>query len=213
MPAATGIAEKKKKTLLFVFISKYDRFISHRHESTPVNYTTRFTHPLTNPSAHEPNSSTAVKLVWGVFYIEYYVYKNKITGPSPTGTETHPRTIPHVLPTHVHPHHPPTTHRPSHYNKCCSMYGSIPVREENLVGSRVLRTRSLVKKHGGGRFFTNPRHLGERTSRYPPSAHPPRPTHRPTNHSSTAVRTDQSTTAAQQCNSSSVQQYAQHEYI
>ena len=34
--------------------------------------------------------------------------KNQMTGPSPTGTKTNPRIIPHVVPTHGLISHPPT---------------------------------------------------------------------------------------------------------
>ena len=58
-----------------------------------------------------------------------------------------------------------------------------------------------ISRCGEVRFFTTPRHLGERASRHPPNTHHP-PTHLPT----TAVQqqcssTDQSPTAAQQCSS------------
>ena len=92
--------------------------------------------------------------------------------PTPHSTKQ----LPHV----VHPpptHHPPTTHPPptdhptTPVQQCSSTYGSIPVREEHLVGPRVLRTRSPARN--AGRFVCSraPRRLGERASRHPPSTY------------------------------------------
>ena len=110
--------------------------------------------------------------------------KKKIAGPSPTGTKTHPRRIPHVLPTHVH-HPPPTDQANRVVQPCSRTYCGIPVHEEHLVGSGVLRTRSMVRS--AGRFiFTTPRHFVDRQGAANHQAHPP-PTHRTTYHSSTTA--------------------------
>ena len=65
------------------------------------------------------------------------------------------------------------------------MYGGIPVCEEHLVGSGVLRTRSTVRNAGRFILYDPPPSRGSRASCHPPSTHHPPTTHRPTPHTST----------------------------
>ena len=102
----------------------------------------------------------------------------------------------HHPPTAQCTNHSPTTHRPTHNS---STHGSTPVRKEHVVGSGVLRK---VRNAGRLLFSRPPDTSGsERAATHQaPTTHPP--TYPPQQYnSSTAVRTDQSTTAAQQCSS------------
>ena len=134
--------------------------------------------------------------------------KNKITGSSPTGTKTHTRSIPHVLPTHVRPHHSPTTHRPSHYHSSTTTVGQyVPTNPQRQHSTTAINTTAVHLWYARRRSWVgfalscdSPPSGGEREPS--PTKHPPPTTNPPTNpppqkyNSSGAVRTDQSTTAA-----------------
>ena len=156
----------------------------------------------TGTKMHPHNrNSTAVKLVW------YDTYKrNKITGSSPTGTKTHPRTIPHALPTNMHAHHPPTTHRPSHYHSSTTaveQYVSTNPQRHHSITARTTAVHLWYARSwvGFALSYDTPPSGGELEP--PPTKNSPPTTHPPTNpppqqyNSSGAVRTDQSTTTAQ----------------
>ena len=138
--------------------------------------------------------------------------KNNITGPAPTGTETHPRTIPHVLATHVPPPHTPTTHRPSHYHSSKQQRSCTyrPIHNGSTAVQQYAPQRYTCGTPGAAwdlHFLTILHLTGESASRHLPSTHHSPPTHPPTNpppqqyNNSGAVRIDQSTTAAQQYDS------------
>ena len=123
--------------------------------------------------------------------------KKRITGPSPTATKTHPRRIPHVLPTHVQPHHPPTTHHPptkplpQQYNSS----GAVRSDQSTTAAQQYGSTHHSIGTSGeaGWDFhFLTILHLpGQSASRHPPSTHHPPPTHRPTHHHSSSTAVEQ----------------------
>ena len=148
-------------------------------------------------------SSNEVKLTWN----DTYKIKKK-TVPSPAGTKTHPRTIPHVLTTHVHPHHPSPTHRPTHYHSSTTAVDQyVPTNPQRQHSNTAVRTTAVHLWYARSWVefalsYDSPPSGGEREQS--PTKHPPPTTHPPTNpipqqcNSSGALRTDQSTTAAQQ---------------
>ena len=154
-------------------------------------------HPPTNQTQHHSRKisvgSFVLKLVW-------YVKKENNRAISHRHENTPTNYTTHVLPTHVHPHHP-TDQATSAVQQCSSMYGGIPVREEHLGGFGVLRTRSTVR-NAGRCVVLRPPAISWIASEPPPTNNPP-PTHLPTNpplqqyNSTGTVRTHQFTTVAQ----------------
>ena len=108
----------------------------------------------------------------------------------------------------MHPHHPPITHRPSHYHSSTTAVEQyVPTNLQRQHSSTTIRTTAVHLWYtrswvGFALSYDSPPSGGEREPS--PTKHPPLTTHPPTNPSrqqyngSGAVRIDQSTTAAQQ---------------
>ena len=133
------------------------------------------------------------------------IKKQNNRGPCPTGTKTQPRTRPHVLPTHVHPHHhpPPTDQATINTTTVQQQWSSTyrPVHNGSTVCTTAVHLWYARSWVGFALSYDYPPSGEEREP--PPTKHPPPTTHPPTTpppqqyNSSGAVRTDQSTTAAQ----------------
>ena len=93
------------------------------------------------------------------------------------------------------------------------MCGGIPVRQEQLVGSRVLRTRSTVRNAGRFVILRLPA-ISWIASEPPPTKHPPPTTHHPpTDQPTTAVQQQWNSTYRPMHNgSTAVRQYAPQRY-
>ena len=193
------------------------------HDTTPINYTTRSTHPSahpppttyppTNPLTQQYNSSGAVRTDQSTTAAHSStavrttaVHLGGTPGP---GWNLHFRTILHVSwgiasrPPPSTPH-PPPTHRPTHHS--CSMTALEQYAPTNLQwqhSSSAVRTTAVRQQELDG-VCTFSRFPPSGGGREPlPTKHPPLTTRPGTNpspqqyESSGAVHTDQSTTAAQ----------------
>ena len=115
--------------------------------------------------------------------------------------------MPHVLPTHVHPHHPPTTHRPSYYRRnTTAVEQEVPSNPQRQHTSTAVRTTAVHLWYARGwvgfictslRCSTF-RGRARAVTHQAPTTHPPTNPSRQQYNGSGAVRIDQSTTAAQQ---------------
>ena len=97
---------------------------------------------------------------------------------------THPLQHETITPRSATTTHTPPIDQPTTAQQCSSTYGSTPVREEHLIASRVLRSRSPARN--AGRFVILRPPMSGIASEPPLTKHPP-PTHRPTHHSSTTA--------------------------
>ena len=114
--------------------------------------------------------------------------------------------MPHVLPTHVHPHHPPTTHRPSYYRRnTTAVEQEVPSNPQRQHTSTAVRTTAVHLWYARGwvGFICTSLRCSTFRGRARAVTHQAPTTHPPTNpppqqyNSNGAVRTDQSTTTAQ----------------
>lgn len=151
-----------------------NRAISHRHgplqqcSSMYGGISVREEHlvgsrGLRTRSSVKKHGKRAVQHV-GSFILKvlWYVIKNKVRGQSLTDTKTHHK----VYHTFYLPTCPPTTpplptdQDTTAVQQCSSMYGDIPVREENLVASGILRTGSTVRNARRLVFSRRPQESG-----------------------------------------------------
>ena len=172
-----------------------NRAISNEDENTTTTCTTRCTRQQHISEFYV--GSFILKLLW-------YVKKKKINRAIFHKHENTPTNYT-TRSTHPHAPPPPTHHPPTKpLQQYSSMYGGIPVRDEHLVDSGALRTRSTVRNADGGHGFTTPCHLVDReraATHQAPTTNPPTNAPPQQYNSSAAVHTDQFTSAAQQCGS------------
>ena len=222
MPAPAGIAEKNASAGRYSGEKQIAAAVCIINKTTGPSPTGTTAHPriiphilptqgLSHPPATRTQTAVQQLILCGEFYIEISVVRTK--KKNRTISHRHDNTPTNYTTRSTHPRAPPTTHplptdqATTAVQQCISMYGGIPVREEHLVGSGVLRTRSTVRNAGEVRCFTTLPAISWIASELPPTNHPPRTTHPPTNPppqrytSSGAVRTEQPTTAAQQYSS------------